>query len=140
MGTPFVYVTRVAFSQVDAAGILYFSRAFELCHEAFEGFLEEQGTPMTQATMAGADWVLPIVHAEVDFRSPLRLGDRVDVEVNVERMGTSSITMAFCLRGADGSIRAMVRHVHAAVEVATFSSRPLPDEVRAWGAVHEDEA
>ena len=101
---PFVHPTTIRFSQVDAAGILYFSRAFELCHEA-------------------------------DYAAPMRLGDALDVHLGIERVGTSSITVLYRIRSAGGTLHATVRHVHTAVDVATFRSRPLPEPVRAWQEV-----
>lgn len=120
----------VRFSEVDAAGILFFSRVFEIAHHAYEDWLAARGLPIGER-MARGDWVLPLVHAEADYRAPLRLGDRVRIEVSVERVGGASLTMRFELSGPDGAPAATVRHVHAAIDRATFRPRPLPAELRA---------
>ena len=60
----------------------------------------------------------------------MRLGDRVEVHVRVERVGGSSITLAFDVRSPSGTPLATVRHVHVAVDRATFQPRSLPDVVR----------
>lgn len=131
---PFSHRTTVRFSQVDAAGILYFSRALELCHEAFEAFLADRGMPLSPQQFRGGGVLLPIVHAEVDFSAPMRLGDEVEVQVSVGKQGTSSITFSFRLLGHDGALRATAHHVHVATDPATFAAVPLPEAVRALGA------
>ena len=115
----------IRFSQVDAAGILYFSRVFELCHEAYEAALAQAGYPL--ARLATWDWALPLVHAEADYQSPMRLGDTVTIGVTLERVGTKSLSVAFTITGPLGD-HAKVRHVHAAVDKATFAGRVLPGE------------
>lgn len=120
----------VHFSETDPAGILFFSRAFEICHHAFEAFLADRGFPLARV-LTDVDWLLPLVHAEVDFRAPLRLGDRVRVDVSVERLGKGSITFAFALSTVERGLVATARHVHASIDHATWQARPLPDEVRA---------
>jgi YbgC/YbaW family acyl-CoA thioester hydrolase len=119
----------VHFSETDPAGILFFSRVFEICHHAFEAFLAERGFPLARV-LTDVDWILPLVHAEADFQAPIRLGETLQVEVAVERLGAGSITFAFALTIADRGPVATVRHVHAAIDRATWRPRKLPDEVR----------
>lgn len=125
-----MYEHVVRFSEVDAAGILFFSRAFEIAHHAFEDWLAERGLPI-RAGLERDDWLMPLVHAEADYAAPLRLGDRVRVEIGVERAGGSSLTFRFSMFGPDDRLAATVRHVHATIDRRTFRPRPLPDEVRA---------
>ena len=49
---------------------------------------------------------LPAVRTEVDHRRPIRYGDRVDLEVEVERVGASSVEWHHRFRHAgDGDAR-----------------------------------
>lgn len=127
---PFSRPHIVRFHEVDGANILYFTRMLEICHCAFEDWLVAYGLPLREI-FETRPWKLPVVHAEVDFVSPMRLGDALEVQVDVARVGTGSITWAFEVRGDDGGVRARVQHVHAAIDAATFAPRALPDEVRA---------
>ena len=119
----------VHFSETDPAGILFFSRVFEICHHAFEAFLAERGFPLARV-LTSVDWLLPLVHAEADFAAPIRLGDTLLVEVTVERMGAGSIAFAFALTNPERGLVATARHVHAAIDRKTWQPRRLPDEVR----------
>lgn len=64
------------------------------------------------------EWGLPLVHAEADYARPLRIGDRVRVQVAVDRLGEKSITFAYTLTcAATGELRAKVKLVHAFVAI-----------------------
>lgn len=130
----FVHGATVRFSQVDAAGIIYFSRMFEMCHDAYEGWMAAAGMPLG-SELSAQGWLLPLVHADADYVAPCRLGDELSIHVAVERVGTSSITLRFRVAGADGGHRATVRHVHTTIDAASFATRPLPEALRSW-AVH----
>ncbi len=118
----------VRFSEVDAAGIVFFSRVFEWCHHAFEDATARVGLPIDG--VSDRPWLLPLVHAEADYVAPMRLGDAVHVAAEVERVGSSSVTWRFTIADDDGAVKATVRHVHACVDPDTFGSRPVPDTVR----------
>ena len=73
---------------------------------------------------------LVIAHAECDYLGEIRGGTRsVDVEVSVERVGTSSFTLLHELR-VEGTLRARGRTVQV-VRDDTGRPRPLTDEERA---------
>lgn len=122
----FVYPSTVRFAEVDGASIAYFSRIFEHCHAAYEEMLAASGLPL-RGILEREDWVLPLVHAEADFRRPLRLGDRLSVELRLERLGGSSATFAYRLVGEAGDLRAEARLVHAFIDKATFTPREPPE-------------
>lgn len=121
----------VHFHEIDRAGIVYFARIFEYCHRVYEELLEQVVGPLEPFFQA-KDWGLPLVHAEADYARPLRLGDRVRVQVRVERLGERSVYFAYTLTCATtGEPRAKARLVHACVALGgDFSGRPIhPDFV-----------
>lgn len=124
---PFSHPVTVRFSQVDPAGIAYFSRVFELCHEAFEAALAAAGWPLA-GFFREKTWGLPLVHAEADFRRPLRLGDALNVEVSLAEVGERSLRFAFAIRDGKGEVRAEVQHVHAAIDLRTGAKAALPED------------
>jgi acyl-CoA thioester hydrolase len=77
----------------------------------------------------GLDWVTARV--EIDFRRELRgLGGEVAVRMQVERVGTSSVTSLAELAGPDGAVAAEARAVVVAWDPETRRSRPLDDRQR----------
>jgi 4-hydroxybenzoyl-CoA thioesterase len=130
----FAYERPVGFEDVDAAGIVFFSRFFGYCHEAMEAMLAPLDGGYARLIVT-RKLGLPAVHVEADFRSPLRFGDVVRIETTVERLGTSSVALRFDLaRGADAI--ATIRHVVVLTNLETMRSAPLPDDVRAVLARH----
>lgn len=69
-----------------------------------------------------------LARAEVDFRSPIELGEQVEVGVRVGRMGTKSFDLEQELR-ADGRLAAEGRFVIVAYDYTTSRSQELPE---AW--------
>ncbi len=130
MGTPFLFVHRVRFEEIDAAGIVYFARFFTWCHDAMAAMLDpiEGGyAGLVRTRKLG----FPAVHVEADYLSPLRFGDEVHVHVHVEKAGRSSAHMRFEMtRGDDGRKVATLRHVMALTDLTAFRSTPLPDDVQ----------
>jgi 4-hydroxybenzoyl-CoA thioesterase len=133
------YVQRipVRFDHVDFARIVFFPRFFSFCHQTFEDFFgAEVGTPY--AVMVGDRKVgYPAVHAEADFKAPLRFGDVCRVELETLKLGTSSITSRYRLfLGDSAQLCAEAKIVTVAMAMDDFSTTPLPDDVRAAFARH----
>ena len=123
---------RVVLADTDAAGVVYFSRAFDLAHRCYEDMMEARGLPLKDVLATGR-YALPIVAASAELSRPMRLGEELDVEVQTEEVGERSYRLAYRLRGPQTSERlgAAVATTHVAVDLATGKVMPLPAEVRA---------
>ncbi len=133
------YVQRipVRFDHVDFARIVFFPRFFSYCHQTFEDFFgDEVGVPYAQ--MVGQRKVgYPSVHAEADFKSPLRFGDVCRVVMETLKLGDSSISSRYRLYlGDSAQLCAEARIVTVAMAMDGFTSISLPDDVRAAFARH----
>lgn len=122
------YSTRVSLGDTDAAGILFFARLFEMVQRAFEGFLADRGLPIERCLDDGI--LAPVVHAEADFRAPLRLGDVITIEATVESIGDSSVRMAYVVQTSAGAHAAEALVVHVCVG-SDGRSVPVPPRLRA---------
>ncbi len=140
MASPFVFVHRVRFEEIDTAGIVYFARFFSWCHDAMAAMLAPVDGGY-RGLVLDRKLGLPAVHAEADYVSPLRFDDEVRIAVTVEKLGRSSVGMRFDLtRGDDGRAVATLRHVMVLSDLQALESRPLPDDVRAVLTRHMPEA
>lgn len=125
-GAPFVHPHKVRFGETDAARIVYTCRFFEYALDAIDAWFEAVlGDDLfTMNTARGIS--CPFVHAEIDFKSPLRPGVVLNSAVLVERLGRSSL-----------SFRVVGRHEHGVSYVGKFTlvfvslsnmqSIPIPD-------------
>jgi YbgC/YbaW family acyl-CoA thioester hydrolase len=127
----FEHRLRVRFQDVDAAGIIFFSRYFEYAHETYEEWMRAAGLPFEE-WLGRAEFGMPLVHAEADFHSPARLGEELSLRIEVERLGETSVSFIFpvALRST-GERRATVRTTHVCIDTRTFRSRPWPERLQA---------
>ncbi|HTM00771.1 MAG TPA: thioesterase family protein [Candidatus Omnitrophota bacterium] len=123
----------VRFQDVDAAGVLFFGRIYDYCHQAYEELWAAAGVDRAWI-FSGADFLIPIAHSEADYRAPLRHGERVDVRVDVTHVGRASFHLAYRVTGprGDGDLRATAKTVHAFVARETMRPIPIPEELRVF--------
>jgi 4-hydroxybenzoyl-CoA thioesterase len=126
---PFVYVHRVRFDEIDAAGIAYFANFLRWCHDAMDALLASLDGGYA-SLVARRRLGLPTVHVDADFASPMRFGDEVHVALAVERLGTSSIALRFDLRRGDGHLAATLRHVVVVCDLDAMCAHPIPEDLR----------
>jgi 4-hydroxybenzoyl-CoA thioesterase len=147
-----LYRRAVKFEEVDAAGLVFFGWFFSWCHEAMERFFD--GVPGGYVGLiTGRRIGFPLVHAEADWRSPLRYGDAVEIETSITHVGTSSVRFRYVFRRAGEEARAAEapgssRHERDAAEVATIdlvtvatdlrtvTKTAIPDDCRALCEAH----
>ena len=122
---------RVRFGDEDHAQIVYYPRFFDFFHQAFEDFFTDQGHPYREVLdVDRAGW--PAVHAEADHKHPLRFGDVLELDLWLERIGTSAATFSYRgRRQADNVDIVTGRVTVACVHLDTFKSQPIPDKYRA---------
>jgi 4-hydroxybenzoyl-CoA thioesterase len=127
----------VRFPDVDFARVVYFPRLFDYCHRTFEDFFAAE-VGMPYARMLGERKIgFPARHTEAEFQSPLRFGDVCRVVMDIIDLGDKSITSRFKLYLGDSNQLCAVVHVtEVAIDMDTFRSRPLPDDLRAIFAKH----
>ena len=110
----FDYQRRIYLSDTDAAGVVYFAKGLEICHEAYEESLAKAGINLNQMIREGKT-ALPIVRAEIDFLRPLFCGDLVRVNLTTSLINNSEFAIAYQISPVDNSeqilIKAHTRHV-----------------------------
>jgi len=92
---PFTTRRRVEFRDTDAAGIAHFSAFFFWMESVEHELLRSVGVAVVERGSDGADASWPRVSAACDYTSAVRFGDELDVSVEVEAIGRSSVTYAF---------------------------------------------
>jgi 4-hydroxybenzoyl-CoA thioesterase len=127
---PFEFATPVRFADVDHAGIVYYPRFFHYFHMAFEELFRVRHGAAGVRRAARRDRVgFPAVHAEADYKAPLRFGDTAEVAVSVARLGATSITFRYRVR-RDEVECAVGTVVCAVVDLDAFAARPVPPAIR----------
>ncbi len=125
----------VRFQDVDAGGVLFFGRIFDYCHQAYEEFVATSGVDRARY-FAGAEYLVPIAHAEADYRTPIRHGEEVRVAVDVTRVGRASFRLRHRVLGRAGDLRVEAVTVHAFVDRGTMKPIPIPESLRGFFLEH----
>ena len=84
----FNYRRRVYLADTDAAGVVYFAKGLEICHEAYEESLAQAQISLKQM-INEKQVALPIVHAEIDFLRPVFCSDELQVSLTGSRVNDS---------------------------------------------------
>ena len=130
------YSFRVRLHDIDAAGVMFFGHLFRHAHDAYEAFMAGLGLPLVGLIQAGVR--LPLVHAEADYRQPLRHGEEIRVEVACEHLGRSSFTIGYRFCDAQGGLRATARTVHVHLGPDSAGNAPLPEAIRSALILRQD--
>ena len=117
--------TFLKFYYTDAAGLLFFSNIFLIAHDVYEELLKEIGFELGHI-IEKEDFLLPLVHAEADYKLPLRAGDKITIKTIVSRLGKTSYTISNQILNKDGNIAATVSTVHVCIEKKSGKKRVLP--------------
>jgi len=120
----------VRFGQTDCAGIVYFPNFFDIFQQVEEEFLVAIGHPLAQLISVQGRGI-PILHAEADFKRPVRYGDTLAVALCVTRLGNSSFSFGFTVTlVGENAVCATATIVHALIDRATFKPIRLPEDLR----------
>lgn len=125
----YTYQTKIKLHETDAAGLLFFSNQFKIIHDAYEGLLEHIGFGFAQL-IREKKFFLPIVHSESDFKLPLFVGDLIEIQVMVEKVGKTSFTLYYKLLDTSQNIVGTAQTVHVTIDAQAHKKIPLPSDLR----------
>lgn len=126
----FTTTIQVRFGHVDPAGIAYYPRIYDYVHEVYEELWEHHVGVRYYKLLLEDRVGFPLVHSEVDFRAPLRFGDRPEVTVTCTHLGRSSIGLRYVFR-LDGVVCVDAGMTTVCTDLKSMKSRELPAEFRA---------
>ena len=96
------HACEIAFGDTDASGWMHFPNIFRYFEEAEHAFLKSRGILVFDRAQGG--W--PRVKVSCDYKRPLVTGDRIEVLLEIARLGASSVTWNFKVLTATGEIAA----------------------------------
>jgi 4-hydroxybenzoyl-CoA thioesterase len=119
----------IRFSHCDPAGIVYFVNFFDMIGAAVEDWFREAiGLPFPEMHLQQRVG-FPIVNTGCQFFRPCHLGDILELELRVARLGRSSIE--FEVRGrVKGDEKFLARHKVAMISLDSFKATPIPKDLR----------
>ncbi|MCI0620097.1 MAG: acyl-CoA thioesterase [Acidobacteria bacterium] len=96
MAYEFKLTRHVDFAETDMAGIMHFSNFFRFMEAAETAFFRSLGLSIYPRSPDTVGW--PRVHADCDFKHPLRFEDLVEIHLLVREKGKKSLAYTFIFR------------------------------------------
>ena len=128
MAEPFRHRLRVRWGECDEQGVVYFVNYAEYVDLALTELWRERVRPYKEMMASGTD--LMVAEMTLRYRGSARFDDEVDVVLEVERLGETSLTSGWRVeRDGDVLVEGSIRHVCVSTE--TYTKKPIPDFMRA---------
>lgn len=116
--------SRINFFDADAAGVMFYGKAFELCHSAFESFVALQNR--YNDYFSSNEFAFPIIHTEASYLAPLIPGEEVEIEISLLEKKKSSFSLLYQIKKLHGEIAVEIKTVTVSVEKKKWQKIPLP--------------
>ena len=129
----FNYLRRVYLGDTDAAGVVYFTKGLEICHQAYEESLAAAGISLKQM-LREKTIALPIVRAEIDFIRPLFCGDVLQVNLSASLISSKEFAIAYQICHVDNLERILVKAQtkHVCIDPQIRTKTDLPPTILEW--------
>lgn len=118
----------VRFADTDAQGHMYFANYLTFCDEALAAYMHRIGVPWQALVEDGVDMFY--AGARCDYRGSATFEEVVEIETRIARVGNSSVTSAYVMRGADGRVLAEAELTSVCVDVRTKKPTRVPERLR----------
>jgi len=80
---------KIHYHDTDAGGIVYYGSYLEHLEEARTEYCGAKGIDIAEHAANG--FVFPVVHLEIDYKSPAKYGDTIRVYTRPEKIGSASV-------------------------------------------------
>lgn len=118
------YMRKIFLVDTDAKGFVYFAKFFQMAQEALEAYFASRPQDLF-SLLREEGLALPIVHAKGDFKSPITVGDEIEIDLWCMEVGNTSAKF-FCEMKKNGHLAAEVEIVHVATDLQTGNAKALP--------------
>ncbi len=127
MSEPFRYRQRVRYHECDPQGVVFNAHYFAYFDIALTELWREALGGYTTMMEEGVDLV--VAEATARYKAPARFDDELDLEVEVARVGTTSLVTSLRIR-RDGELLVEGDMVHVFIDRAALTKMPIPDRIR----------
>ena len=111
---------RIYYEDTDCGGVVYYANYLKYFERARTQYLEARGISVAELLKDGTQFM--VVHAEVDYRTPGRYGDRLQIETTVSKGGRARLKFSHTIR--ERLSRRVVVGGSATLITTTLEGRP----------------
>jgi len=125
----FIAHNQVRMHDTDMAGILYFANQFRFVHDALEDIFSVEGYTFDNLFQE-QEFIFVIVHVEADYLAPLKVSDKLEIHISIEKIGNSSMTMLYHIYRDNHELVGTAKTVQVCLNRESRSKITIPDVVR----------
>jgi acyl-CoA thioester hydrolase len=125
----FTMPVAVRYLEVDAQGVVFNAWYLAWFDEAMAAFLAHRGLPYAAMVAAGYD--VQLVRSEIDWKTGVGFGDRVQVAVSTARVGRTSFVLDFQVRRDGSEVTCTGRTVYVVIATDGSGKREIPPLIAA---------
>ncbi len=118
--------TWIYLAETDATGVIFFPKLLEKCMAIFEMFLSEKKSSLK--IFFDHKYFFPVVQAEARFTSPIYASDAIDITLEVEKIGSSSVSFVYKFYKEKTAV-AEAKITHVLIDSKTRKKYPLPQKI-----------
>lgn len=119
---------KLRFADCDPARIAFYPRYFEMLNGIVEDWFEAMGWGFGELHLK-RDVGIPTRRLEADFLKPSYLGDMLDLELSVLKVGRTSVDLETRFRCGE-ELRWKVKQTLVLVDMTQAKAVPWPDDLR----------
>jgi len=120
---------KIRYSDCDPQGIVFNGNYARYWDDALTDWFEDLG--LGDPGMGGHGVDVVAARIEMDFKESASFGDVIETSIGVERLGNTSMTVAFTTRRlSDGSVVTEGREIIVFVDAEAFRPTPIPNGIR----------
>ncbi len=124
---PFVHRLRVRYHECDSQGIVFNANHFAYFDVGMTELWRLLFGSYDAMVRSGTD--VQVVDAAASFHAPARFDDELELQLAIEKLGTTSFTTGFEVR-RDGALLVSGRMVHVCVDTERHEKRAIPPDMR----------
>ncbi|MDD2703680.1 MAG: thioesterase family protein [Candidatus Omnitrophica bacterium] len=117
---------KIYYHDTDCGGVVYYANYLKFLEEGRTEFCADRGISLKELADKGA--VFPVVHVEVNYKSPARYQDIIRIHTKVAKVGNSSVHYDQKIT-RDGVLLVEAKTVWACVG-NDFKIRPVPVDLK----------
>jgi acyl-CoA thioester hydrolase len=117
---------KIYYYDTDAGGVVYYANYLKHLEEGRNEFCRSKGADLVELAKSGVEF--PVVHVEVDYKSPARYGDTVKIYTRIEKIGGSSVHFFQEIK-RDETLLIRAKTVWACID-KQFKVQPVPERVK----------
>lgn len=126
---PFFYELRVRYSEIDAQGIVFNAHYLTYFDTALTEYLRHVGYDY-QRDVVGRGIDFHVVKSLVEYRSPVRYDELIDIGVCLGRVGRSSLSWTLGVFGTGcDEARASGEIIWVCASAGSHQSTPVPTDI-----------